>query len=564
MAEESKEERQVLRTLSTLYLDEPVCCMANVPSHHGYFLVGTYNLLETKSKDSHDAPDKIDDPILTKSDGGADNTVGAHTNSAQNRSGSLVLIFINQGALKLEIVQTVPCKYAVLDIQFVEESSKFGVAMSNGNMGFGACCAIDIDDPDTAVGITQLMIQRISSPSDVITSLAWHPLNDQYLAATASSGKVYMVQLSGDVLSWDEPAQVEGRDSTISVAVTSVAKHDLEAWCVCFTDPDRDYMGELKPEDEDDVEPSNGVDADDPAHSGASPSKGIPNEAESSESGFSDDEGSEVEAYDDGSYSEGIWTGGDDVVLRYTNLPANLSSRDDALPMTFKKCHDAGIIAIRETLTGCLLTGSYDDKLRVVQFDSPTRGLVQRVRTVAELDLGGGVWKISDIFQVVTDDKPHVYQFRLLVCCMYAGAKVVEVRRHEEGEDEWEMQVIASFDEHKSMVYAGEVFEDPEDLKAPSFVTGSFYDKRICWWQPDLDDIVSFDWDEVNADPDADDGSMFDDNSMSDITLEPSTSSGPDYSPQTSDGEDTSNEDASMTDRSDTGDEEILTHLEAG
>jgi len=65
---------------------------------------------------------------------------------------------------------------------------------------------------------------------------------------------------------------------------------------------------------------------------------------------------------------------------------------------------------------------------------------------------------------------------------MHAGARVVELRRDAEGQ--WRIEVLARFEEHKSMNYGSDV--QPADGRVKTIVSTSFYDKLLCLWRYEL------------------------------------------------------------------------------
>ena len=67
---------------------------------------------------------------------------------------------------------------------------------------------------------------------------------------------------------------------------------------------------------------------------------------------------------------------------------------------------------------------------------------------------------------------------------MHAGAKILEVKRLENGE--WIIDILAKFVEHKSMNYASAGRPRKSPLgRVESFVivSTSFYDKKLCVWE---------------------------------------------------------------------------------
>lgn len=106
-----------------------------------------------------------------------------------------------------------------------------------------------------------------------------------------------------------------------------------------------------------------------------------------------------------------VFSGGDDAVLQALELSSSSvsSGRDsgdhlqddddddkenDALSATLlwsdRKIHEAGVTSILPLANDLLVTGSYDDRIRLLS--APVLG---RRKVLAELDLGGGVWRLK-------------------------------------------------------------------------------------------------------------------------------------------------------------------------
>ena len=51
----------------------------------------------------------------------------------------------------------------------------------------------------------------------------------------------------------------------------------------------------------------------------------------------------------------------------------------------------------------------------------------------------------------------------------------------------WTFEVLARFEEHRSMNYGSDVL--PTNGKLKSIVSTSFYDKRLCLWHIDVDGL---------------------------------------------------------------------------
>jgi diphthamide biosynthesis protein 7 len=89
-----------------------------------------------------------------------------------------------------------------------------------------------------------------------------------------------------------------------------------------------------------------------------------------------------------------VFSGGDDAVLQSmqvslaSDLEEDTSSSSTTL-WTDRKTHEAGVTAILPLANDLLVTGSYDDNIRLVA--TPPIG---RRQVLAELNLGGGVWRL--------------------------------------------------------------------------------------------------------------------------------------------------------------------------
>ncbi|KAL7270124.1 hypothetical protein RUND412_007172 [Rhizina undulata] len=143
-----------------------------------------------------------------------------------------------------------------------------------------------------------------------------------------------------------------------------------------------------------------------------------------------------------------LYSGGDDSVL----VALDLESKGDL--WRDRKTHMAGVTAILCYGDGRLLTGSYDEFLRVFDIASGRGRLVEDIR------LGGGVWRL-----MWRDDGS------LLASCMHAGARIVGVK-------EEKLEMLASFKEHESMNYGSHVHAGDKG----TVLSCSFYDKRLCLW----------------------------------------------------------------------------------
>jgi diphthamide biosynthesis protein 7 len=89
-----------------------------------------------------------------------------------------------------------------------------------------------------------------------------------------------------------------------------------------------------------------------------------------------------------------VYSGGDDAVLQsmqvsHDSEPDNDASLSSTTLWTDRKTHEAGVTAILPLANDLLITGSYDDNIRLIA--APPVG---RRQVAAELNLGGGVWRL--------------------------------------------------------------------------------------------------------------------------------------------------------------------------
>ncbi|KAK0335747.1 hypothetical protein LTR91_023698 [Friedmanniomyces endolithicus] len=182
----------------------------------------------------------------------------------------------------------------------------------------------------------------------------------------------------------------------------------------------------------------------------------------------------------------GILSGGDDVVLQ-------LSTRDGSAGSTprwqDRKIHQAGVTAILPLGPDLVVTGSYDDRIRLILAPF-TAG---RRQVLAELDFGGGVWRLALLSGLPnpeggsstgTVSSGNIRSLFILASCMHAGTRIVKLSRGEQVEDDWTFEVLALFEEHKSMNYGSDV--QPSEGSMKNIVSTSFYDRLLCLWRFDV------------------------------------------------------------------------------
>jgi diphthamide biosynthesis protein 7 len=64
---------------------------------------------------------------------------------------------------------------------------------------------------------------------------------------------------------------------------------------------------------------------------------------------------------------------------------------------------------------------------------------------------------------------------------MHAGSRVVRLSKS--ATKEWGFEVLAKFEEHKSMNYGSDCQPDLNDEGQRTFITTSFYDRMLCLWR---------------------------------------------------------------------------------
>lgn len=176
-------------------------------------------------------------------------------------------------------------------------------------------------------------------------------------------------------------------------------------------------------------------------------------------------------------------------MLRYQSLILRSDDEESPYenpysPITIKRTHTAGVTAILplplflKDKGRIVVTGSYDDHLRVfIIHDLHDAYGLRRVELALEENLGGGVWRL-DLVNI--SDRGGRLRIRILASCMHAGARLVDVELQDE--ERWACNVLAQFEEHKSMNYGSDFLRggQGDGLRC---VSTSFYDKLLCVWE---------------------------------------------------------------------------------
>lgn len=151
-------------------------------------------------------------------------------------------------------------------------------------------------------------------------------------------------------------------------------------------------------------------------------------------------------------------SGGDDTFLNVYDV------RENASTLKLKnKSHEAGVTSLLNLEENILVTGSYDEKLRVFdtrQFKQPTH----------EINLGGGIWRIKP------SSKNHNI---LLVACMYLNFSIVDIKYEVESQEKFHLKLVGDFTEHQSICYGCD-WSPSHDKDYEYFSTCSFYDHKLC------------------------------------------------------------------------------------
>lgn len=271
-----------------------------------------------------------------------------------------------------------------------------------------------------SVSLSHIANVELAEPSILVLSLAWCPreADASKLAASLSDGQIVTLD-----------------SQSPKISIRKAPSHSLEAWTVAWS----------------------GVDKREP--------------------------------------SSQLYSGGDDSAICRQNLKdcqLNLagSKEDNDLnaysPLNRDgKVHGAGVTAIlqldgqdagTEGKPQWLLTGSYDEHVRVLRLETSATG--SRFQVLAEKRLHGGVWRLKLIATVANNGNPI---FVVLASCMHAGARVLKVLQSQEG---WSIEIVARFEEHESMNYASDARMDIS-ANALDFtvVSTSFYDRKLCIWK---------------------------------------------------------------------------------
>lgn len=347
---------------------------------------------------------------------------------------------------------------AVLDIHFhPADRTLLGVALSNSEMHFfrfvkrGDILSRKIITEFLPLGHAKIADKDEYGLIPLVTQFTWfddsvrvgrRDVNDEItvtLAAALSSNQISVVKFKIPGITNTHDYRLSRDPAPLSLIREDIHKHDLEAWTVSII----------------------------PMRSGP---------------------------VDHRDYQ--LLSGADDSALIASKISLSTASQLDQLGSdVFRvqvwkdtKSHTAGVTAIlplpqhqiEHLDIAPLLTGSYDEFLRLFLYDTSTNDRKQ----ITSTELRGGVWrlKLMDSYYISRETKPILEFHRemhyvVLASCMHAGAKIIRVthdpaKSHEESQG-WKIKVEAEFKKgHETLVYACDFRQEWEKPKILHFNEG--------------------------------------------------------------------------------------------
>lgn len=267
-------------------------------------------------------------------------------------------------------IQSLATDFAILDIQWTPHSELVGgnllaVATSTGILAFYRLQQQQEQQQQPPKLVLSHVQHITDDDTTLVLSLTWHPVRAGVLGLTLSDGRVCVCTStsmgtgsgsgSGSTEEDDTAAGLWSQDAAVSLQ--DVHEHELEAWMMTFTP---ESLNVLSGGDDMVLQCSHVADDD----------------------GDDDDE-SEEDAEQEEDKLE------DEQHIQKTNKNKNKTN----LLWQNRKLHHAGITAILPLSETLVLTGSYDDHIRLLQL--PKIPGDTRPKLLAELNLGGGVWRLK-------------------------------------------------------------------------------------------------------------------------------------------------------------------------
>ncbi|KAK2744004.1 hypothetical protein FQN57_004457 [Myotisia sp. PD_48] len=360
-----------------------------------------------------------------------------------SRSGSLQLFKLNRQSFQIVRAQKIPLAHAVFDLQFCpEDASVFAVALSTAVVSL---YRIETSIKDRELDVSMHFIENINVGDDMTRLslyLAWIPAAHTNKTDSSTAGFAVSFSDGSAAICPRKNLQTSNINTEEPGTQICIEGTPIEVWCLAF---DQKTNGQLS-----------------------------------------------------------LFSGDDFNQVRELTMDSRMDP--DLTTMSWQvndrgKQHEAGVTFILPLchIEGAtiLLTGSYDQFVRVYHYG-------QRKRVLASKDLDGGVWRLklikterhADATSSNGQELGAKTSYLVLASCMHAGARIIRVDHStfpEEGEDEWDIQVLTEFTEHTSMNYASDFFmssaaqgDGEYDISNLLCVSSSFYDKRVCVWKPVL------------------------------------------------------------------------------
>lgn len=262
-------------------------------------------------------------------------------------------------------IQSLATDFAILDIQWTPHSELVGgdllaVATSTGILAF-----YRLQQQQEQPKLVLSHVQHITDDdTTLVLSLTWHPVRPGVLGLTLSDGRVCVCTStsmgtgsgSGSTEEDDTAAGLWSQDAAVSLQ--DVHEHELEAWMMTFTP---ESLNVLSGGDDMVLQCSHVADDD------------------------GDDDDDESEAEEEEEQKE-------DQVEDEQHVQKTNKNKTNLLWQN-RKLHHAGITAILPLSETLVITGSYDDHIRLLQL--PKIPGDTRPKLLAELNLGGGVWRLK-------------------------------------------------------------------------------------------------------------------------------------------------------------------------
>lgn len=450
LAERISSIDMTISSSQSMVLDLPPSCIEFCPAHPSYFLVGTYNLQKEEDGGVDEEELKDEEESDVKKEEGQ---------RSQSRTGSIIVFKLQNGEARR--IQTIPQPSAVFDLHFAPQPDRGDICAavsSTGTISLFRLCPETESEALQPLSSSGLRIQN-SEEDTLLTYFAWHPTVPGLMAVNTASGKVIFVQIN------------EAYQEATALG-SPVIEHTMEAWCVAFSDL-WDESAESKK-----CSPLSTV------FSGGDDSALIlrpywlaGDDGPDSTKSSNEDPGEDFDRESDG--------GSDHSPVLFHFYDAKTI-----------KGHEAGVTAILPlplTLSDgsqIVLTGSYDDTLRAWAITPPHKNYgMLKSKKLAEENLGGGVWRLKVVEELSSLSGPGPWTVVVLASCMHAGARIVQIQMGADPQDTLEIEVLARFEEHKSMNYGSDYSRiegtllREESKREVVCVSTSFYDRLLCVWK---------------------------------------------------------------------------------